>query len=251
VSSSLKHPSELFEFPPSLLPDFPRWANYARVFEKVPFMDWIGNTAFVVSLGTAGRVLTAALAGYAFARFDFRGKYALFMITLATMMLPPQVTLIPQFIVFHKLKWIDTLKPMWIPNWFGGGAFSIFLMRQFMLTLPRALDESAVIDGASYARIFWSILLPLCKPALATLAVISIMQKWNSFLGPLIWLNSEEKFTLAVGLNYFKNVPEIGGEPMQHLMMAASVMSTAPLIVLFFSAQRYFVRGIALTGIKG
>jgi multiple sugar transport system permease protein len=203
-------------------------------------------------------VLSASLAGYAFARFRFRGKDTLFIITLGTMMLPAQVTLIPQFVLFHTLRWIDTLRPLWVPAWFGGGAFAIFLMRQFIMTLPRELDESAIIDGAHYGRIFWTILLPLCKPALATLAVISIMNRWNNFLSPLIYLNSEEKYTIAVGLNYFKAIPEMfkaipemGGQPMQHLLMATSVMSTAPLIVLFFSAQRYFVRGVALTGIKG
>lgn len=251
VSSSLKHPAELFNFPPTMLPEVPQWGNYARVLEKVPFGLWVGNTLYVVAMGTGGAVLSASLAGYAFARFRFRGKNALFMITLGTMMLPAQVTLIPQFVLFHSLRWIDTLKPLWVPAWFGGGAFAIFLMRQFIMTLPRELDESAIIDGAHYVRIYWSILLPLCKPALATLAVISIMSRWNNFLSPLIYLNSEEKYTIAVGLNYFKAIPEMGGQPMQHLLMACSVMSTAPLIVLFFSAQRYFVRGVALTGIKG
>jgi len=251
VSSSLKHPSELYNFPPTMFPETPQWLNYARVLEKVPFMTWVGNTIYVVVLGTLGAILSSSIAGYAFARFEFRGKHVLFLITLGTMMLPAQVILIPQFVLFHVLRWIDTLRPLWVPAWFGGGAFAIFLMRQFIMTLPRELDESAIIDGASYLRIFGSILLPLCKPVLATLAVISIMARWNNFLSPLIYLNSEEKFTIAVGLNYFKNVPEVGGEPMQHLLMASSVMSTAPLIVLFFSAQRFFVKGVALTGIKG
>lgn len=166
-------------------------------------------------------------------------------------MLPAQVTLIPQFVLFHWLGWINTLYPLWLPTWFGGGAFAIFLLRQFILTLPKELDEAALIDGASYFRIFWQILLPLCKPVLATIAVISFIASWNDFVNPLIYLQLPEKFTLAVGLNYFKNLPEVGGEPTQHLLMAASVMVILPVILLFFATQRYFVQGIALTGIKG
>ncbi|MBC7237100.1 MAG: carbohydrate ABC transporter permease [Chloroflexi bacterium] len=251
VSSSLKHPSELFSFPPLMLPAVPQWHNYARVFEKVPFMLWTRNTVYLVALGTVGRILSASMAAFAFARSQFRGKDLFFLITLSTMMLPAQVTLIPQFVLFHKLGWINTLKPMWVPAWFGGGAFAIFLMRQFMMTIPRELDESAFIDGASSFRIFWSIILPLCPAALATLAVISMIGQWNAFIEPLIYIRSERLLTIAVGLNYLKNQPELGGLPMQHLLMAASVMSTAPLVILFFAAQKYFVQGIALTGIKG
>jgi multiple sugar transport system permease protein len=234
-----------------MFPEVPQWHNYVRVFEKVTFLRWTGNTLFVVVASTTGMLLTASLTAYGFARFDFKIKEVLFVITLGTMMLPAQVTLIPQFVLFHLLGWIDTFKPLWVPAWFGGGAFAIFLLRQFMMTLPRDLDEAAIIDGAGFVRIFWNILIPLCKPVLATLAVISVIGRWNDFLGPLIYLRSGEKFTLAIGLNFFRFVPESGGQPLQHLLMAASVMSTAPLIILFFSAQQYFVQGIALTGIKG
>jgi multiple sugar transport system permease protein len=251
VMTSLKRPAEILLFPPTVFPQIPQWHNYVRVFEKVPFIHWTGSTLFIVFASTTGMLLSASLAAYGFARFDFRIKEVLFIITLGTMMLPAQVTLIPQFVLFHKLDWIDTFKPLWVPSWFGGGAFAIFLLRQFMMTLPRDLDEAALIDGASFVRIFWNILIPLCKPVLATLAVISIIGRWNDFLGPLIYLRSGEKFTLAIGLNFFRFVPESGGQPLQHLLMAASVMSTAPLIILFFSAQQYFVQGIALTGIKG
>lgn len=251
VSSSLKNPWELFNFPPTMFPQVPQWVNYVRVFEKVPFLRWTGNTVTVVVLSTMGTLLSAAMAAFAFARSEFRGKHFIFLVTLATMMLPAQVTLIPQFVLFHLLDWIDTLKPLWAPSWFGGGAFAIFLLRQFMMTVPKELDESAIIDGASYYRIFWAIILPLCKPAMATLAVVSVISNWNSFLTPLIYLSSEEKLTIAVGLSYFRYVPEIGGAPLQHLMMAASVLSTLPLIILFFSAQKYFVRGVVLTGLKG
>jgi len=251
LTTSLKRPSEILLFPPTVFPEVPQWHNYARVFEKVTFLRWAGNTLFIAAASTLGMLLTASLAAYAFARFEFKIRDALFIITLGTMMLPAQVTLIPQFVLFHKLDWIDSMKPLWVPAWFGGGAFAIFLLRQFMMTLPRDLDEAAIIDGAGYIRIYWNILIPLCKPVLATLAVISIIGGWNDFLGPLIYLRSTEKFTLAVGLNAFRFMPDSAGEPMQHLLMAASVMSTLPLIVLFFSAQQYFVQGIALTGIKG
>jgi multiple sugar transport system permease protein len=251
LMTSLKRPAEILLFPPTVFPEVPQWQNYPRVFEKVPFVRWTGNTLFIVVASTLGMLLSASLAAYAFARFDFKIKEPLFVITLGTMMLPAQVTLIPQFVLFHMLGWIDTVRPLWVPAWFGGGAFAIFLLRQFMMTLPRDLDEAAIIDGAGYVRIFWNILMPLCKPVLATLAVISIIGRWNDFLGPLIYLRSAEKFTLAVGLNFFRRMPEGGGQPLQHLLMAASVMTTLPLIVLFFSAQQYFVQGIALTGIKG
>ena len=209
------------------------------------------NTLFVVTLATLGSVFTASIVAYSFARFEYPGRDILFVITLATMMLPAQVTLIPQFILFNWLGWINTLYPLWVPSVFGGGAFFIFLLRQFFRTLPRELDEAALIDGASYWRIFISIMLPLAKPALATVAVISFIGHWNDFVNPLIYINSPDKFTLALGLNYFKNVPEGAGLPTQHLLMAASVMVIIPVLILFFAAQRYFVQGIVLSGIKG
>ena len=251
VSSSLKAPFELMTFPPTWLPETPQWQNYARVIEKVPFLQWAWNSTFVVSIATLGSVLSASIVAYSFARFDYPGRDVIFIITLGTMMLPAQVTLIPQFILFNELGWVNTLFPLWVPYIFGGGAFSIFLLRQFIRTLPRELDEAALIDGASYWRIFWAVLMPLTKPALATVAVISFIAHWNDFVNPLIYLNSPEKFTLALGLNYFKSVPESSGLPLEHLLMASSVMVIAPVLVLFFLAQRYFVEGIALSGIKG
>jgi multiple sugar transport system permease protein len=166
-------------------------------------------------------------------------------------MLPAQVTLIPQYIIWSKLGFVNTLYPLWLPQWFGGGAFSIFLMRQFIMTIPRELDEAALIDGANRFRIFWMILLPLCIPALATITIISFIAGWDDYLTPLIYLNSQQMYTLALGLSLFRNYPETGGLPQQHLLMAAAVMTTLPPIILFFAAQRYFVRGIVLSGLKG
>lgn len=251
ISSSLKEPSELYTFPPQLLPKVPQWVNYPTVLRQVPFLTWVGNSLVIVTLSTAGIIITASMAGYAFARFQFRGRGLLFILTLGTLMLPSQVTLIPQYILFHKLGWINTHYPLWVPFWFGGGAFSIFLMRQFIMTLPKELDESAVIDGAGYARVFWSILLPLCKPAIATIAVIAMIARWNDYLEPLIYLTTKEKFTVALGLTFFRDNPEQGGIPTQHLLMAGSVMTIVPVIILFFVAQRFFVQGIALSGLKG
>lgn len=251
VSSSLKSAQELSTFPPTWLPEVPQWQNYRTVLTMVPFLTWTYNSLFVVILSTLGTVLSASLVAYSFARFRYRGRDVIFLITLGTMMLPAQVTLIPQYVLFHKLDWINTLKPLWVPHWFGGGAFAIFLIRQFIMSLPKELDEAAKIDGASYFRVFWQILLPLCKAVLATIAVISFIASWNDFVNPLIYLQIKEKFTLAVGLNYFKNQPEMAGASMQHLLMAASVMVIAPVIVLFFMLQRYFVQGIVLSGIKG
>ncbi|RLT38613.1 MAG: carbohydrate ABC transporter permease [Chloroflexi bacterium] len=205
----------------------------------------------VVILTTLGTLITASIVAYSFARFEYRGRDALFMITLATLMLPAEVTLIPQFILFYKLGWINTLKPLWVPAWFGGGGFAIFLMRQFILSLPRDLDEAALIDGAGYFRIFWSILLPLCKPIMATLGIITLIGSWSDFIGPLIYLNTPTKFTVSIGLQFFNNSPEVGGESLRHLLMAACILSMIPTIALFFLGQRYFVQGIVMSGIKG
>jgi ABC-type glycerol-3-phosphate transport system permease component len=251
VSSSLKTPQELFNFPPPLFPAAPQFRNYAVVLSTVPFLQWTLNSLFIVVAASIGTILSASLVAYSFARFKYRGRDLIFMLTLATMMLPAQVTLIPQFILFHQIGWIDTLYPLWVPFWFGGAGFYIFLLRQFLMSIPPDLDEAALIDGASYLRVWSTILLPLCKPAMATVAVISFISHWNEFNTPLVYLNTESKFTVALGLNFFRNIPEMGGQPMQHLLMAGSVMAIAPCLLLFFSAQRYFVQGIVLSGLKG
>jgi multiple sugar transport system permease protein len=253
LMSSLKTSAEMFAFPPPIVPAAPQWNNYAEVMtlERIQVLRWFGNSALVVLFATTGTIITASLVAYSLARFEYRGRDTLFFITLATMMLPAQVTLIPQFVLFFKFGWINTLYPLWVPFWFGGGGFAIFLMRQFFLSLPTDLDEAALIDGAGYLRIFWTILLPLCKPILATLAIITLIAIWGDFLGPLIYLNSPEKFTISIGLHFFNTVPEVGGRPMQHLLMAACILSMLPVIIIFFLGQRFFVQGIVMSGIKG
>ena len=248
--SALKAPWEMYAFPPVIIPQSLQFGNFYEIFRDYPFFVWFKNTFIVVILATAGVVISASLVAYGFARFDFRFKGVLFIITIATMMMPSQVSLIPRFILFYKLGWLDTLLPLWVPAWFGGSAFAIFLIRQFILTLPRELDEAALIDGAGYLRIFWSILIPLCKPAIATLAIITFIANWDSFLDPVGFLTSPENFTVAIGLWFFKAQPMVSEKPTAHLLMAASVASIMVPIILFFSFQRYFVQGIALTGLK-
>jgi multiple sugar transport system permease protein len=251
ISSSLKTIGEINTFPPPLLPAVPRWENYAGVFERAPYGLWVQNSLIVVVLSTVGALLSSSLVAYSFARFRYRGRDALFVITLGTLMLPVQVTLIPQFVLFHQLGWINTLAPLWVPACFGGGAFSIFLLRQFFMTIPRDLDEAAIADGANPFQVYWAILLPLLKPPLSALAILWFIGGWNDFIGPVIYLNSPDKFTVAIGLATFQKTAGFGGQRLEHLMMAASVMAILPPIAIFLAAQRYFVQGVVLSGIKG
>ncbi len=251
VSSSLKHVSELMVFPPQFLPAAPRFENYPRAWNFVPFGALYTNTATVAVLGTLGAVLSACLVAYGFARGNFPGRNFLFYVVLTTLMLPSEVTIIPKFLLFKQIGWLDTLNPLIVPDWFGGGAFNIFLLRQFFMTIPRTFDEAAKVDGAGSFRILWAILLPLCGPALITVAILTFLNHWNDFFEPLIYLHSPQNLTLSLGLRHFLISPSDGGEPKDHLLMAAVLMAAFPCIVLFFVAQRYFVRGIVMSGIKG
>jgi ABC-type glycerol-3-phosphate transport system permease component len=253
--SSGKDPSELYRIPPTLWPQSPQWIeNYATVWQLIPFGQWLINTAFITVVDIIGTIVSASLVAYSFARFRFPGRNVLFLLCLSTLMLPTEVTLIPQYLLFKSLGWIDTYLPLTIPIWLGGGAFNIFLMRQFIMSIPLDLDEAAKIDGANSLRIFIQILMPLCKPAVATMAALGFIGFWNWFLAPLVFLNSPEKYLVAVGLRYF-NVGAAQGEqaakPQDHLLMAASLMVALPCLILFFLAQKYFVQGIVMTGIKG
>jgi len=251
VSTSLKSIPELFIFPPQLFPQALHFENFPKAWNFVPFGAFYANTAIVTILGTLGAVLSSCLVAYGFARGQFPGRTVLFYLVLSSLMLPGEVTIIPKFLIFKQLDWLDTLKPLIIPDWFGGGAFNIFLLRQFFLTIPRTFDEAAEIDGAGSFRILRVILLPLCTPALITVAILSFLRHWNDFLEPLIYLNSPDKLTLSLGLRYFLVSPTEGGEPKDHLLMAAVLMAALPCVLLFFVAQRYFVRGIVMSGIKG
>jgi ABC-type glycerol-3-phosphate transport system permease component len=252
LSSSLKKPIEIYIFPPIWIPSPIQWGNYANVlFGDVPFLLFFQNTVIITSLAMFGQLVSATLVAYGFARFDFPGRDALFVLVLSTLMLPDQVTLIPLYLTFNRLGWLNTYLPLIVPAYFGGGAFSIFLLRQFLRTLPRDLDEAAILDGCNSLGVLWWVLLPLTRPALGTLAIFSFIYHWNDFIGPLIYLNNSEKFTLSLGLSYFRYVAQAGvGEPQEHLLMAASVLMVLPVIVLFFLAQRYFVQGVVLSGVN-
>ncbi len=252
VLSALKPEYKIFVWPPEWIPNPPQWVNFRDAFANplLPFPIFFRNTLIIEVGMIVGRLISCVLIAYAFARLEAPGKNALFSVLLATLMIPGAVLLIPRFILFTRLGWINTYLPLIVPAWFGE-AYAIFLMRQFFLSLPKDLDEAALIDGASFLRIFWSILLPLCKPVLATLGIITMIGSWSDFLGPLIYLNSPEKFTVSVGLRFFANAPDVGGEPMQHLLMAACILSMLPVIVIFFLGQRFFVQGIVMSGIKG
>lgn len=251
LGSSLKSSQEIFAFPPTMFPSVPRWQNYADVFRLAPFLRFIGNTIFITAFAMVGQILSASAVAYGFSRFRFPGRDALFFVVLSTMMLPWQVTIVPTFLLFRYLGWINTYLPLIVPSFFGGGAFYIFLLRQFFTTIPRDLDEAAKIDGASSVRIFWSILLPLAKPALATVAIFAFIEHWNEFIGPLIYLNSPDKFTVSIGLRHFTSNPFADNEPREAILMAASLIVATPPLILFFTAQKYFVRGIVTTGLKG
>jgi ABC-type glycerol-3-phosphate transport system permease component len=251
VSSSLKSITEIYVFPPTLWPQEIRWQNYQDVFTIAPFGLFIWNTVVITALAMVGQILSAAAVAYGFSRFRFPGRDALFFLVLSTMMLPWQVTIVPTFLLFRYLGWINTFLPLIVPSFFGGGAFFIFLLRQFFLTIPRDLDEAAKLDGASSVRIFWNLILPLSKPALATVAIFAFIQHWNEFIGPLIFLNSTEKFTVSIGLRYFVSNPFESDEPREAILMAASLIVALPPLILFFTAQKYFVRGIVTTGLKG
>ncbi|MBI1297191.1 ABC transporter permease subunit [bacterium] len=250
ASSSLQTWQELRSFTPQWLPADPQWGNYARVFNAVPYARWMLNSFIIICITIPGTVITASLTAYAFARFDFKGKNVWFILMLGTMMIPTQVTLIPQYILFFNLKLVNTYVPLTIGAWLGGSAFMIFLLRQFMMSIPRDLDEAAYIDGANPFRILWSVLMPLMKPALTTVAILQFLNDWNEFFAPFIYLSRMELFPAAVGLRFFQNLPLETTEPRDHLLMAAAATMTAPVLILFAVAQRYFIQGVVLSGLK-
>jgi multiple sugar transport system permease protein len=225
----------------------PHWENYVTAWTAKPFTRYTLNTVFITLACIVGQVLSASLVAFGFARLRFPGRNVLFLVVLSTMLLPSQVTMIPHYLIYRWVGWIDTFLPLIVPSFLGGGAFFIFLFRQFFMTLPRELDESARLDGASSFRVYWNILMPLCRPIVATIAVFSFIAHWNEFMGPLIYLNSPEKMTLALGLRVFQGT--FG--TYFHLLMAAATLALLPVIVIFFFAQKQFVKSIVLSGLKG
>jgi len=252
LSMSLQGPRQLTTYPPAWIPDPVQWHNYADAMSHPmrPFSAYFKNSLVYTGVATIAVTFSSAFVAYGFSRLNFKGRDVLFVLLLSTMMLPAEVTLIPKYILFYKIGWIDSLLPLVIPAFFGS-AFDIFLLRQFFLTIPRELDEAAILDGCDYFSIFRRIIMPLAKPAVVTVIAFSIVATWNDFMGPLIYVNSTKKLTVAVGLNLFRSMAgDTGGFVHFGQVMAASVVTLLPMIVLFLIAQRYFVTGIAMTGLK-
>ena len=245
ISTSLKSDSQVLVYPPAWIPSPAVWGNYPAVLKLVPFWQFLVNTTVVAVTVTILELITSSFAAYAFARLRFPGRDKLFLLYLGTLMIPGQVTIIPNFLVMSWLGWVDTYAALIIPAAFS--AFGTFLLRQFFLSIPPELEQAARMDGCSYFGIYRHILLPLSGPALATLAVFGFMTQWNAFLWPLIVTNKETMRTLTVGIRYFGD--EAAGQ--FNYLMAGTVMSIIPILILFLLLQRYFVRGIALTGMGG
>jgi multiple sugar transport system permease protein len=255
LSTSLKTIQDLSGF--RWIPQPIAWENYRDAFSFGMWDRWLANTVIITVISTIGMVLSSSMVAYSFARLRWPGREVMFRLVLATMMLPGVVTLIPQFILFAKLPafgfqdsrvWVNTFLPLTVPA-FTAGAFNVFLLRQFMRGIPNELSEAAKIDGANEARIFWSIILPLTKPALAAIAIFSFQGAWQDFMGPLIYLQSEHLYTLQLGLRQFEAAA--GGQPHWPHLMAASLAVMLPVLLLFLMFQRYFIEGVTLTGLKG
>ena len=249
LSRSLMDPSEINTLPPRLWPSTPRFENYVVALSRAPFALFLLNTLKILVLSVIGVTFSSALCGYAFARLPFPGRNVLFGMVLATLMLPGAVTMIPLYVIFRDFGWLNTHYPLWLPGWFGGGAINIFLFRQFFRTIPRELDEAALIDGANVWQIFSRVALPLCRPVIAVVATFAALGAWTDILGPSIYLNTQSQFTLAQGLfNVFRT--SFYGTTQVHYVMAVGILFVIPPLLLFVFMQRYLIEGIATTGIK-
>lgn len=246
ITTAVKTPEELYLFPPKWIPSVFQWDNLAKAWQSQPFGTYLNNSLIVTGLSLIGQLLSSSLVAYGFARFHFRGKDALFLILLASMMIPWEVTMIPLYMEFNALGWINTLKPLIVPAWFGS-PFFIFLLRQFIMGIPTELEEAARIDGANPVQIFLRLIVPLLRPALILVGVFHILSSWNDYLGPLIFLNDQTKYTLTLGLSQFRGM--FGVDMVS--IMAVTFLICLPPLAAFFLAQRYIVEGIATTGIKG
>jgi ABC-type glycerol-3-phosphate transport system permease component len=252
ISTSLKDPKLVYLFPPQIIPDPVRWDNYVTSMTRLPFHVYAWNTFLITALASLGALLTASLVAFGFARVRFPGRDVWFLVLLSTILLPGQVTLVPTFIIFRSLGWVDTYYPLIVPYWFGGTAFSIFLLRQFIATVPLELDDAARIDGCSLLGIYWRIVLPLVTPAVAAVAIFQFLHHWNDFFQPVIYINSRDNWTLALALNALRRERDGGSFNTDlEILMAATVVVMIPPLLLFFLAQKYFIQGIVFTGVKG
>ena len=247
VTSALKPNTEMFTLPPTWFPSQLLWTRFSDAFTFIPFAQYTGNSLYIAIYNVVASVISCLIVAYGFSCLEWKGRDSIFFLVLATMMLPFQVTLIPQYVIFSKLRWVGTFLPLTLPAWFGS-PFLIFLLRQFMMTIPKDLLDAADIDGANHLQILWWIITPLTRPALATVAIFTFMANWNDFFWPLIFLTDAHTFTLPLGLYNF-----IGAVARTEwgLLLAAATMMTVPPVILFFFAQKTFIQGITLTGIKG
>lgn len=246
LSTSLKSQIETFQMPPVWIPAELQWDNYYQALTTNPFGLYFRNTLYYALMVVVAEVVSNSFIAFGFARLRAPGRTFLFIFVLATLMLPGEVTLIPQYVLFSKLDWLNSFKPLIVPAWFGS-AYLIFLLRQFYSTIPKEYDEAAIIEGAGYLTIWSRIILPLSKPALGVMAIMSFIFHWNTFQGPLIYLNDNRLFTVSLGLSMFRT--PFGGTPW-HWYMAASLVVILPCVIVFFVAQRYFIQGIVISGVK-
>ena len=247
ISSSLKASTEVFIYPIQWFPRDPQWSNYTKAFNLLPLTTFMKNTFIIVIFAVLGTVLSSAMVAYSFARIRWPGRDIWFGLLLATMMLPDVVTLVPRFVLFKNLGWLDTLNPLIIPYWTGLSAIYVFLMRQFFRGIPMELEDAAAIDGAGRFRVLVQILLPLSKPVIATVAVFALLQHYNDYINPLIYIRSMENWPMALGLQAYNDAYVQNWE----IVFAASTVMVAPMVIVFIFAQRYFVQGIAMTGFGG
>jgi multiple sugar transport system permease protein len=246
LSSSLKSDYQVLEFPPRWIPDPIKWSNYPEALTYVPFLRYALNTLIIAAGAITGNILSCTLVAYGFARLRAPGKNALFILMLSTMMLVEPVRIIPMYIEFKALGWIDTFLPLIVPAFFGS-PFYIFLLRQFFMNIPKELEDAALIDGANRLKILWNVILPISKPALAAVAIFNFQGVWNDFLYPLVFLHKNVNYTVALGLNFFRSSYDVHWG----YLMAASIAALIPMVIVFFFFQRYFIEGITFTGIKG
>lgn len=253
IATSLKTETALFVLPPQWVPDPVRWQNYLEVWQLIPLARYFANSLFITGMAMIGEILTCALVAYGFARFRFPGRNVLFAIMLGTMMLPGVITLIPSFVIWAQwLGRYDTYSPLTVGALFAWGPSYIFLLRQFFLTIPSEIEDAAVVDGANVVQTFFQVMLPLVKPALLAIAVLSFNGNWNNFQSPLIYLSTNEKFPLPLGLYQFNSAIAGGGEaPKWNLMMAMTVLMAIPIVLLYFRAQKYFIEGLTVGAVKG
>lgn len=251
LSTALKDPLLVHAFPPQIIPDPVRWDNFYRALTRMPFERYAWNTIQIAVLCLIGHLLTASMTAFSFARLRFPGRDFLFMLLISTIMLPSQVTLVPTFIIFRNLGWVDTLKPLIVPDWLGGIPFTVFLLRQFIGSIPFEMDEAATMEGASILDIYWRIILPLIKPALAAVAIFVFLWNWNDFFYAVIYINSQSNWTLQLALNALRRNASGTAYVEMEILMAASVVVMLPCLIIFFSFQRVFIQGIVFTGVKG